>query len=187
MFEMRAGLSQPDDRCQAANQFELQRLRVAVVNVEPKGAARLRQMRSVKANESKPLMKGRNFTTMSKPGPGVRSGSSDGGGLSATVTTSGLEAARARIRLKHGTLEPVAPMPRESFKRGNRKEREYQREAKPPVRDTGTERPVVAMNGRNGPGARGFVSPRQGVVSFSSCSTSQPRARRRSLRRGRNL
>lgn len=47
-------------------------------------------------------------------------GSSDGAGLYAAVAASGLKAARARIRLRHGTLEPAAPMPREKPKRGDR-------------------------------------------------------------------
>ena len=41
--------------------------------------------------------------------------------LSADVAASGFKAARARIRLRYGTLEPVAPMPREKPKRGDRK------------------------------------------------------------------
>ena len=78
-------------------------------------------MRSAKANESEPLMKGRKaFQMVSEPGFQNRSGSSVGEDLFATGTTPGLEAARARIRLRHGTLEPVVPMPREKPKRGNR-------------------------------------------------------------------
>jgi len=45
---------------------------------------------------------------------------SDGAGLYAAVAASGLKAARARIRLGHGTLEPVVPMQREKPKRGHR-------------------------------------------------------------------
>src|SRR5438105_10853645 len=67
-------------------------------------------------------MKGRNyFQTRSKPGHGVSSGSSGGGSCNPAATTSGLEAARAWIRPRHGTFEPVAPMPREQPKRGDRK------------------------------------------------------------------
>ena len=106
---------------QTANQFELRRLRAAVVNVERKGAAISRQIRSAKANESEPLMKGRNnIQTRSKPGYDVNSGINGGVALQAAATTSGLEAARAWNRLEHGTFEPVVPMRRERPKRGNR-------------------------------------------------------------------
>jgi hypothetical protein len=58
---------------------------------------------------------------MSKPRCHFHFGISDGADLHAAVAASGLKAARARIRLRHGTLEPVAPMQREKPKRGNRK------------------------------------------------------------------
>ncbi len=81
-----------------------------MVNVEPKGAALSRQMRSAKANASEPLMKGRNtYQTRSKPGVWMGSGNSGGGVLQTAATASGLEAARVRIRLEHGTCEPVVP------------------------------------------------------------------------------
>ena len=57
---------------------------------------------------------------MSKPRCKFHFGSSDGAVLYAAVAASGLKAARLRIRLRHGTLEPVAPMQRERSKRGNR-------------------------------------------------------------------
>lgn len=57
---------------------------------------------------------------MSKPRCHFHFGSSDGEDLFAAVAASGLKAARMRIRLRHGTLEPVAPMPRERPKRGDR-------------------------------------------------------------------
>ncbi len=93
-----------------------------MVNVEQKGAAILRQIRSVKANEGKPLMKGRNnLQTRSKPGYGVNPGNNGGVALQAATMASGLEVVRARNRLEHGTFEPVVPMLREPAKRGNRK------------------------------------------------------------------
>ena len=57
---------------------------------------------------------------MPKPRCLFHFGISDGAGLYAAVAASGLKAARARIRLRHGTLEPVVPMQREKPKRGNR-------------------------------------------------------------------
>lgn len=65
---------------------------------------------------------------MSKPDCDFQAGTSyDASGwpvgsanLQAVVAASGLEAARARIGLMHGTLEPVV-LTREKLKRGNRK------------------------------------------------------------------
>jgi len=57
---------------------------------------------------------------MSKPRCHFHRGISDGEDLFTAVAASGLEAARARIGLEHGTLEPVAPMQREKPKRGDR-------------------------------------------------------------------
>ena len=95
-----------------------------------KARHRPRQMRSMKANASEPLTKGRNsFQTVSKPGLVCCPGSSAGGGLFATDTTPGLEAARAWIRLRHGTLEPVASMQRERPKRTNREAESTERRA----------------------------------------------------------
>jgi hypothetical protein len=76
---------------------------------------------------------------VSKPEYQNDSGSSAGGDLFATGTTPGLKAARARIRLRHGTLEPVVSMQRERHKR--------ETPARPtvPMRGTGTERSVVAL------------------------------------------
>src|SRR5271169_172149 len=66
-------------------------------------------------------MKSRNqVQTRSKPGLGVRSGSSAGGFCHPARTASGLEAARAWIRPVPGTFEPVVPMLRERPKRGDR-------------------------------------------------------------------
>ncbi len=77
-------------------------------------------MGSVKANESKALMKGRKYQPRSKPGFGVCPGNSGGEVMQTAATASGLEAPRARNRLGHGTCEPVVPMSREQAKRGHR-------------------------------------------------------------------
>ena len=120
-------------------------------------------MRSVKANASKPLMKGRkNFFSdgvktgvYSKPREECRRKRRRlaSAGLQAADVAPGLKAARARIRLRHGTLEPVAPMRRERPKRGNREAESTERrcvgahldERNVRLRSTGTERLVVAM------------------------------------------
>jgi hypothetical protein len=79
-------------------------------------------MRSMKANASEPLMKGRKpYRWLSEPGSAADLGKSVGECLLSADTAPGLEAARAWTRLEHGTLEPVASMPRERPKRGDRK------------------------------------------------------------------
>ncbi len=79
-------------------------------------------MWSAKANESEPLMKGRKEPlTMPKPERHVGSGSSANEVLFTIGMASGLKAARARIRLSHGTSEPVVSMTRERLKRSTRK------------------------------------------------------------------
>lgn len=83
----------------------------------------------MKANVSEPLRKGRKTEQkVSKPGSQNSPGSSTGEDLFATGATPGLKAARAWIRLRHGTLEPVVSMSRERHKRRTR-EAEYQGEA----------------------------------------------------------
>ena len=57
---------------------------------------------------------------MPKPRCHSHFGISDGEDLFAAVAASGLKAARARIRLGHGTLEPVVSMRRERLKRQDR-------------------------------------------------------------------
>jgi hypothetical protein len=79
-----------------------------VVNVQLKGAARPRQVWAVKANASEPLKKGRKTERRCQNRGFKRGlGSSAGGDLFATGMTPGLKAARSRLGLKHGTLEPV--------------------------------------------------------------------------------
>ena len=125
----------------------------------------------MKANASEPLMKGRKaLQTVSKAGARFTPARSDGDALSATVAAPGLEAARARIRLKHGTLEPVVWMQRERHKRQTREAKSTKMEAQPLKPDTGAERSVVATIGRNGPGQQGQTLRREGIVS-SSCQT----------------
>src|ERR1700759_5282377 len=116
-------------------------------------------MRTAKANESEPPMKGRKHSqTMSKPEPcGVLREKVPGGPVCAGMT-SGLEAARARNRLRHGTLEPVVRMRRERHKRKTREAKSTKKEAQPPTPGTGTERPVVARKDRKPIWSQGAVS-----------------------------
>ncbi len=121
MFEMRAGLSPPRDKLRRQISPSCDGQEPPWRTLDQKARQRPRQIRSVKTNASEPLKKGRNlFQTRSKPGTNWVSGSSAGEDLFATGTASGLEAESARNRLRHGTLEPVVPMPRESCKRGDR-------------------------------------------------------------------
>ncbi len=75
----------------------------------------------MKANASEPLMKGRNNRDGVETGVSRELGISAGEDLCAIGMAPGLKAARAWIRLRHGTLEPVVPMLRETPKRGDRK------------------------------------------------------------------
>lgn len=80
----------------------------------------------MKANASEPLMTSRNQVRRRqnrdfKRGPG----SSVGGDLFATDTTSGFKAARAWIGLRYGTLEPVASMQREKAQADTPRGRKY--------------------------------------------------------------
>jgi hypothetical protein len=120
VLEMRVGLSQPDDRIRLQISSSCDDQESSWLASNPNGLRKAGQMRSVKTNESEPLMKGRKtFQTVSKPGFHFDPGSSVGEDLFATGMTPGLKAASVRIRLKHGTLEPVASMQRESHKPGN--------------------------------------------------------------------
>ena len=130
----------------------------------------------MKANASEPLMKGRKrLLDGVKTGGLLDSGRSDGADLLTTVVAPGLKAARARIGLRHGTLEPVVWMQRERHKRKTREAESTKMEAQPPKPDTGAERPVVAKIGRNGPGQQGQALRREGVVSSSAQTPGQSR------------
>jgi hypothetical protein len=108
-------------------------------------------VRSEKANASEPLMKGRNaFQTVSKPEHQVGSGMSVGDGLFAADAAPGLEAARSRIRLRHGTLEPVVPMRRESHKRLCREGKSTNAGHRGGTARSSVERPVMGRERRGG-------------------------------------
>jgi transposase len=120
--EMREGLSWPGDRTRPQTSPNCDGQEPSWEASGAKGAARPRQVRFVKSNASEPLIKCRNrIQTMSKPGSGDCPGISMGGACNPAHVTSGTKAARARIRLIDGTLEPVVSMSREKPKRRPRK------------------------------------------------------------------
>src|SRR5438876_9320398 len=121
-------------------------------------------------------MKGRNARqTVSKPGPRRSSGSSVGGDLFTTDTTPGAEAARTRIRLRHGTLEAVVSMTRERPKRGDRKAESTERRAeRSPARHRG------GMTRSSDEGSVIDLERRGRVIQFSA-NRSIPTGRERSL------
>jgi hypothetical protein len=119
--QMREGLSWPGNRARPQTSPNCGGKEPSWETSSANGAARPRQVRSAKLNASEPPMKCRKLSlSMSKPGSGGCPGSSMGGACNPAHVTSGTKAARARIRLGHGTLEPVAPMPREKPKRTTR-------------------------------------------------------------------
>lgn len=78
-------------------------------------------------------------------GPGI----SVGEDLFADGTAPGLKAARSRIRLRYGTLEPVASMVRERHKRRTREAESTESTGRTLVRPSGT--PICEAQGRNDP------------------------------------
>ena len=122
VFQMRGGLSWPGDRARPQTSPNCGGQESSWETSGAKGATRSRQVRSAKSNASEPLMTCRNsIPSTSKPGRGDCPGMSMGGACNPAHAASGTKAARARIRLGHGTLEPVASMLREKPKRTTRK------------------------------------------------------------------
>ena len=118
--KMRVGLSRPGDRIWSQTSPNCGGQEPSWEASGAKGAARPRQVRFAKSNASEPLMKCRNRTDDVKTGGGVDSGISMGGACFLDHAASGIKAARARIRLGNGTLEPVVSMLREKLKRRTR-------------------------------------------------------------------
>jgi hypothetical protein len=75
-------------------------------------------VRAEKANASEPLMTCRNALDDIETEAAKRSRDEPGGCLPTGQAVSGMEVARARLWLRCGTLEPVAPMWRPSQWRG---------------------------------------------------------------------
>jgi hypothetical protein len=121
VFQMRVGLSWPGNRARPQTSPNCDGQEPSWETSGTKGATRSRQVRSAKSNASEPLMTCRNsIPSTSKPGRDGCPGRSMGGACSPAHAASGAKAARSRIRLGHGTLEPVASMPREKLKRTTR-------------------------------------------------------------------
>ena len=81
------------------------------------GAARPRQVGPVKSNASEPLMTCRNLADDVETGDWWLPQDKHGRSLYLAHAASGTKAARARVRLGYGTLEPVVSMLREKPKR----------------------------------------------------------------------
>lgn len=114
---MRGGLSCPDDRIWSQTSPSCRGQEPLWGASGAKGAARPRQVRFVKSNASEPLMRCRNCRDDIKTGGGDSPGMSMTGAWNPGHVVSGMKAARARIRLGDGTVEPVVSMAREKLER----------------------------------------------------------------------
>ena len=118
--EMRGGLSWPGDRARPQTSPNCVGKEPSWETSGVKGAARPRQVRSAKSNASEPPKTCRNRTDDVETGERWLLRDKHGRCLYLAHAASGTKVARARIRLRHGTLEPVAPMTREKPKRTTR-------------------------------------------------------------------
>jgi len=119
--KMREGLSWPGDRTWPQTSPNCGGQEPSWETSGANGAARPRQVRYAKSNASEPLMKCRNRTDDVKTGEGWLPWDQHGRCLYLAHVASGIKAARSRIRLGYGTLEPVVSMTREKPKRTTRK------------------------------------------------------------------
>jgi len=126
-----------------------------------KGAPGVRQVRAGKASESEPLMTCRKRIDDIKTEGESFLRDQSGRNLSTAQVVSGIKAARAQLRLWHGTCEPVASIPRPAGGRVACWLREGGPQAagtvrgRVPMRGTGADRPVVAVRPGNAGGAKG--------------------------------
>jgi hypothetical protein len=121
--EMRGGLSWPGDRIRPQTSPNCGGKESSWETSGAKGATGSRQVRSAKSNASEPLMTCRNsISSTSKLGSGDCPRISMRGSLYPAHAASGIKTARSQIRLRHGTLEPVASMLREKSKRTTRED-----------------------------------------------------------------
>ena len=119
--KMREGLSWPGDRTWPQTSPNCGGQEPSWETSGANGAARPRQVRSAKSNAREPLMKCRNRTDDVKTGERWLPRDQYGRCLYLAHMASGIKAARSRIRLGYGTLEPVVSMTREKPKRTTRK------------------------------------------------------------------
>jgi len=127
-----------------------------------KGAARLRQVRTMKANESKPLMTCREEVTDIKTRGVKLPWDEREGNLCPAHVVSGMEAARAWFRRRCGTWEPVHRYSRHRGRRKGDLQAEETARGRVPMRSTGADHLVVVMKPGNAGGAKGVDHP--GVV-----------------------
>jgi hypothetical protein len=116
VHEMRVGLSRSGCRTGPQTAGMLRWSRATVVSDPGNGATRSRQVRAGKANASEPPMTCRKSTWGVETGEWWLPRDQRWRSLPTASVTPGTKAARVRLRLLHGTLEPVAPMPRETPK-----------------------------------------------------------------------
>ena len=111
---------------------------------------------------SEPLMKRRKRIDVIETGVQLLLRDEPGGCLSIGQVVTGVEVARARIRRRHGTWEPVAPA-RSVVCWNDRREGAPQAaetvRGGVPMRGTGADRLVVAMKPGNAGGAKGTGCP----------------------------
>jgi len=116
VHEMREGPSQPDYRIGLQTTVSCAGQEPVVVSVTGKGTTRSCQVGAGKTNASEPLMKCRKNKMMSKPRSHGCLGISPEGTCLLTGRHPVLRRRESGYRLVHGTLEPVASMPREKSK-----------------------------------------------------------------------
>ena len=131
-----------------------------------KGGQPVRQVRAVKASESKPSMTCRKRMDDIETGRESFFRDKPGGYLPTAQAVSGIKAARAQLRLWRGTCEPVVPIPMTvHWTRRVPRSREGEPQAagtargRVPMRSTGADRPVVVMKPGNASGAKGTGHP----------------------------
>ena len=150
---------------EAPNHRRLLWSRAMVGSVAEKAHRRVRQVRARKASASKPLMKCRKRSDGVKTGVLLLPRDESGGNLPTAQAVPGMKVARAWLRLRCGTWEPVAPLPALTgwvvpgrCREGEPRAEETAR-GRVPMRGTGADRSVVAMNPGNAGGAKGAGCP----------------------------
>jgi hypothetical protein len=126
-----------------------------------KGGPRVRQVRTEKASESEPSLTCRNAKNGVETGGHGSPRDKRGRYLFTARVAPGMEVARARFRLWHGTWEPVVPIPSAvhwtlvvpRLREGDPQAAITARGGVP-MRDTGTDRLVVAVRLGNASGAK---------------------------------
>jgi hypothetical protein len=143
------------------NHRMLLRSRAVVVSVAEKAHV-MRQVGAEKANVSEPLKKRRKRSDVIETGVQSLPRDEPGGCLLTGQVVTGVEVARARCRLQHGTWEPVALARPAGCWTGRREGAPQAAESARggvPMRGTGADRLVVALRPGNAGGAKGSGCP----------------------------